>query len=93
MNPEGDYIPPPWNELKLCICGKKGNEGKGSSIACGARAKRKELSSVATFPNFHPTRRFFIGRRHPIVGVVFLNFSCWWLHGSEKGAFEGLLLE
>ena len=50
MNPQGDHIPTPRSDRNPFVHLRNSNKGKKSSIACGARAKRK--SSVATFPDF-----------------------------------------
>lgn len=86
MNPQGDHIPTPRSDRNPFVHLRNSNKGKKSSIACGARAKRK--SSVATFPDFtllgvfcnpvHQSPSF------PCLRVFFVNLFIWLLHRSER---------
>jgi hypothetical protein len=86
MDPQGDHIPPPRIETHLRICGKKATRGRVPSIACGARANKKNIFGC-DFPQFHPARRFwFISPRprHFTVGGDFLLLLFGWSCGPER---------
>ena len=92
MDSQGDHIPPPRIETHLCICGKKATRGRVSSIACGARANKKNIFGC-DFPRFHPARRF--GSPVPATSPLEVIFCyCFWVvvrTGEEP--IEGLLGE
>lgn len=74
MNPQGDHIPPPRSDRNTFVHLRNSKKGKKkSSIACGARAKRK--SSVATFPDF------------TLLGVFLQSGSSVPVFSLFKGAF------
>lgn len=71
---------------------KKATRGRVSSIACGARANKKNIFGC-DFPQFHPARRF--GSPVPVTSPLEVIFCyCFWVvvrTGEEP--IEGLLGE
>jgi hypothetical protein len=85
-SPRRSYTPSSDRNTFVHLREKKATRGRVPSIACGARANKKNIFGC-DFPQFHPARRFwFISPRprHFTVGVDFLLLLFGWSCGPER---------